>query len=96
MPYLPAIILGGIDMGRTTMSSMERRMDKFDSLVSEYLRKSKYTTSDLAYQVQIDPSTLWRYRKRVRYFELAPFGKITQILRIAGCTTDILRFICGL
>lgn len=74
---------------------LARRMDKFDAVVTEYLRRTNYTVSDLAFQVQINPSTLWRWRKRVDAFMSAPFGTVTKILRISGCPADILRYICG-
>jgi len=75
---------------------LEKRMDRFDSVVTEYLRRTNYTVNDLAFQLGIDKSTLWRYRKRPKYFSTAPFGTITKALKIAGCTTESLRYICGL
>lgn len=73
-----------------------KRMDRFDSVVNEYLRANHYTTSDLALQLGITCSTLWRYRNKVESFEKAPFGVITQALRLANCSNDILRYICGM
>lgn len=73
-----------------------KRMDKFDSVVNEYLRAHHYTTSDLAYQLGINTSSLWRYRKRVDSFEKAPFGVITKALHLANCPNDVLRYICGI
>lgn len=75
---------------------VEKRMDKFDSVVTEYLRATGFTTSDLSYELGIDPSTLWRYRKRVDSFEQAPFVIITNVLQLAKCTTETLRFVCGM
>ena len=76
--------------------AMERRMDRFDSVVTEYLRSTGFTTADLAYELGIDVSTLWRYRNRVHSFELAPFSTITKVCQLAKCTTETLRFICGM
>ncbi len=76
-------------------AKLERRMDRFDSVVTEYLRKNKYTINDLAFQVQINPSSLWRWRTKPQYFYVAPFGIITKILQIAGCSSESLRYICG-
>ena len=73
-----------------------KRMDRFDSVVNEYLRANHYTTSDLAFQLGIDPSTLWRYRKRPEYFAKAPFDVVSNALRLANCNNETLRYICGL
>ena len=79
-----------------SMSQTAKRMDKFDSIVVEYLRSSGYTVADLAYELGIDPSTLWRYRKQEQYFELAPFVIVTRVCQLAKCSTETLRFICGM
>ena len=75
---------------------LAKRMDRFDSVVNEYLRANHYTTSDLAFQLGIDPSTLWRYRKRPEYFAKAPFDIVSNALRLANCNNETLRYICGL
>lgn len=77
-------------------AQLSRRMDRFDSLVVEYLRSSGYTISDLAYELGIDPSTLWRYRKQEKSFELAPFVIVTRVCQLAKCSTETLRYICGM
>lgn len=73
-----------------------KRMDRFDSVVNEYLRVNHYTTADLAFQLGINPSTLWRYRKRPEYFAKAPFDVVSNALRLANCNNETLRYICGL
>ena len=73
-----------------------KRMDRFDAVVNEYLRAHHYTTADLAFQLGINCSTLWRYRNQVKAFEKAPFGVITHALRLANCSNEMLRYICGL
>ena len=75
---------------------LAKRMDRFDSVVNEYLRAHHYTTGDLAFQLGINCSTLWRYRKRVDSFAKAPFDVITKALQLANCTNETLRYICGL
>ena len=75
---------------------LDRRRDKFDSIVVEYLRSKHYTTSDLAFQLGIDQSTLWRYRKKTSAFEKAPFAIITKTMQLANCSNETLRYICGL
>lgn len=79
-----------------TNAQIAKRMDKFDSIVCEYLRTTKFTTSDLAYELGIDTSTLWRYRKKPEYFSLAPFVIVTRVCQLAKCTTETLRYICGM
>lgn len=73
-----------------------RRMDKFDSVVTEYLRATGFTTDELSIKLGISKSTLWRYRSHADSFEKAPFGVITQVLRLANCNNEQLRYICGL
>lgn len=75
---------------------LAKRMDRFDSVVNEYLRANHYTTADLAFQLGINPSTLWRYRKRPEYFAKAPFDVVSNALRLANCNNETLRYICGL
>lgn len=75
---------------------LAKRMDRFDSVVNEYLRVNHYTTADLAFQLGINPSTLWRYRKRPEYFAKAPFDVVSNALRLANCNNETLRYICGL
>lgn len=77
-------------------SQLARRMDKFDSIVVEYLRSSGFTVADLAYELGIDPSTLWRYRKQEQSFGLAPFVIVTRVCQLAKCSTETLRYICGM
>lgn len=73
-----------------------KRMDKFDSVVTEYLRSTGFTTDELALKLGINKSTLWRYRTQVDSFAKAPFGVITQALHLANCTNETLRYICGI
>lgn len=73
-----------------------KRMDRFDSVVNEYLRANDYTTSDLAFQLGIDTSSLWRYRKRPNSFAKAPFEVIAKALRLANCPTETIRYILGM
>lgn len=73
-----------------------KRMDKFDSVVTEYLRSSRLTTAELSDILGINTSSLWRYRHRVEYFEQAPFKTVTKMLSLAGCNCDTLKYICGM
>lgn len=77
------------------LDSMSKRMDRFDSVVVEYLRSSGKTVQELSTVLGVDTSTLWRYRHRVQSFENAPFGVITNALKVAHCSSECLRFICG-
>ena len=75
---------------------LAKRMDKFDAVVTEYMRSSRSTTDELASELGISKSSLWRYRTQVDCFEIAPFAVITKALHIANCPNDILRYICGM
>lgn len=75
---------------------LARRMDKFDSVVTEYLRSSGFTTEELASMLGVSTSTLWRYRTHTKAFEKAPFGVITRAMNLANCNNELLRYICGM
>lgn len=75
---------------------LAKRMDRFDAVINAYLRAHNYTTSDLAFQLGINCSTLWRYRNKVDSFEKAPFEVITHALALDNCPSETLRFICGM
>lgn len=75
---------------------LRKRMDKFDSVLVEYMRKYHVTTDRLATRIGVTPSTLWRYRNRVESFEKAPFVVVTSALKLANTSNDVLRYICGL
>ena len=78
------------------MSSDEQRMDRFDSIMHEYLRSKRKTIEYLADQVGCDPSTLWRYRRKVEYFKRAPLDVVANCLRMANVSNENLRYILGL
>ena len=90
---MPRVYISESDKAR---AQIEKRMDKFDSIVVEYLRSSGFTVADLSYELGIDPSTLWRYRKQPNSFELAPFVIVTRVCQLAKCSTETLRYICGM
>ena len=76
--------------------SLRRRMDKFDSVCTEYMRKYRVTTEKLADRIGTTPSTLWRYRNRVESCEGASFVVVTSALKLANVSNETLRYICGL
>ena len=78
------------------MNDVERRMDRFDSLIKEYLRAKQKTIDYLADQVGCNTSTLWRYRKKVEYFTQAPLDVVAGCLRFANASNEDLRYILGL
>lgn len=75
---------------------MLKRMDKFDSVVTEYLRATGFTTDQLSARIGVSKSTLWRYRTHAESFSKAPFSAITAILHLANCSNETIRYICGL
>lgn len=78
------------------MTETEKRMDRFDSVISEYLRSRRKTVEYLAEQIGCDPSTLWRYRRKVEYFKRAPLDIVANCLRLANVSNENLRYILGL
>lgn len=75
---------------------LARRMDRFDSVVTEYLRSTGFTTNELAAKLGVDKSSLWRYRTQPYAFGRAPFAVITKAMSLAQISNETMRFICGL
>ena len=75
---------------------LSKRMDKFDSVVTEYLRSSGFTTNELALKLGVNKSSLWRYRKQPYAFAKAPFAVITKTMQLAQVNNETMRSICGL
>ena len=73
-----------------------RRMDRFDSVISEYLRKNRKTVEYLAQKVGISPASLWRYRTQAAAFRKAPLEAICICMRLANVSNENLRYILGL
>ncbi len=80
----------------TEQEKLAKRMDKFDSIVNEYLRSTGFTTEELAITLGVNKSSLWRYRKQPYAFSKAPFSVITKVMRLAQVNNEVLRQICGL
>ena len=78
------------------MENLNRRMDRFDAVVTEYLRANHKTVEYLAKQICCSPSTLWRYRKKTEYFKTAPIDVIATCFRLANISNENLRYILGL
>jgi len=76
--------------------STRKRMDRFDAITHEYLRANRKTIEYLADKVGCSPSSIWRYSRRVEYFEKAPLGIVASILRLANVSNEDLRYILGL
>lgn len=88
---------------KVTFSEQERelekarkRMDRFDAVVSEYIRANRKSVEYVAQIAGCDPSSLWRYRRRVEYFRKAPLDIVCTCLRLANVSNENLRYICGL
>lgn len=78
------------------LERLRKRMDRFDSVVTEYLRANRKTIEYLAESVGCNPTSLWRYRNVVRSFQRAPFDVICACLRMANVSNETIRYICGL
>lgn len=75
---------------------LRKRMDRFDSVVHEYLRSTRMTVDELAKRAGCNASSLWRYRKRPEYFRKAPLDVVATCLRLGNVSTENLRYILGL
>lgn len=74
----------------------EKRMDKFDSMIHEYLRSNRKTVEYLSRKVGCDPSSLWRYRRKVEYFVKAPLDIVAGCMRMANASNETIRYILDL
>ena len=75
---------------------IRKRMDRFDAVICEYLRSSRKTVEYLAENVGCNPSSLWRYRRRIEYFQKAPLDVVAGCFRYANVSNADLRYILGL
>ena len=78
------------------MIQAEKRMDRLDSVIHEYLRSNRKTVEYLSEKLGCAPSTLWRYSRRVEYFRKMPLDVIGGIFRIANASNEDIRYILGL
>ena len=74
----------------------KKQMDRFDSIIHEFLRKNRKSISYLAEKVGCNPSSLWRYRNRLDSFEKIPLDILCGCFRIANVSNENIRFILGL
>ena len=79
-----------------TMQAEEKRMDRLDAVIHEYLRSNHKTMVDLSERTGCSVSSLWRYSRKVECFRKAPLGVISQILRLANVSNVDLRYILSL
>ena len=75
---------------------LRKRMDRFDSIIHEYLRSNRKTIEELSDRIGCDPSSLWRYRRKIEYFQKAPFDLVCTCLRLAQVSNENLRYIMDL
>ena len=81
---------------KLNISDDEKRMDRFDAVLHEYLRKNRKTVEYLAQKVGCDPSSLWRYRRKVEFFRKTPLCVLSGCMRMVNVSNDDLRYILGL
>lgn len=79
-----------------TYSEDEKRMDRFDAMVVEYLRANRKTVEYLADKVGCDPSSLWRYRRKAECFMKMPIGVAGNCMRMSNASNETIRYILGL
>ena len=78
------------------LSDLERRRDRFDRVITEYLRSSKKTTEYLSEQVGCSLTSLWRYRYTIQGFQKMQLDIFAGCVRYANISNEDLRFILGL
>ena len=78
------------------MTETEKRMDRFDAIVNEYLRSSRKSIEYLCERIGCSPSSLWRYRTLEKSFDKMPVYILAACLRMANVSNENLRYILGL
>lgn len=78
------------------LSDLERRRDRFDRIISEYLRSSKQTTEYLSEKIGCSLTSLWRYRYTTKGFQKMPIDIFARCARYANISNEDLRFILAL
>ena len=78
------------------MVELSRRMDRFDAIIHEYLRKNHRTVEYLAEKIGCNPSSLWRYRHRISGYSKMPLGTFAECMRYLNVSNEDLRYILGL
>ena len=78
------------------MTDLEKRMDRYDAVIHEYLRSNRRTVEYLCEKIGCDPSSLWRYRKQIGSFKRMPLDILANSLRMANVSNENLRYILGL
>ena len=75
---------------------LDRQRDRFDAMVSEYLRSNRKTVEYLSETVGCSAASLWRYRKRTEQFQKAPLSVISGCMKMANASNETIRVILGL
>ena len=78
------------------VSDLERRRDRFDRVISEYLRSNRKTTEYLSDILGCSLSSLWRYRYTIQGFQKMPLMIFSDCARQANISNEDLRYILGL
>ena len=78
------------------MNEINKRMDRFDSVIHEYLRSNRKTVEYLSEKLGCAPSSLWRYSRRVEYFQKTPLVILGGVFRMANTSNEDIRYILGL
>ena len=78
------------------VSDEEKRRDRFDRVVSEYLRSNRKTTEYLSEKAGCSLTSLWRYRYTLQGFQKMPLDIFANCVRYANISNEDLRYILGL
>ncbi len=73
-----------------------KRMDRLDAIIHEYLRSQRKTMDYISEKIGCAPSSLWRYSRRIEYFQKMPLEILGGVCRYANVSNEDLRYILGL
>ena len=75
---------------------LQKRMDRYDAIVHEFLRSHRKTTIYFSEKIGCDQSSLWRYRRELRAFCKMPMQILSESFRLMNTSNEDMRFILGL
>ena len=78
------------------MTDIEKRMDRFDAMVHEYLRANRKSIEYLSEKIGCSATSLWRYRTQTDAFRKMPVEILANCFRITNTSNDLIRYILGL
>lgn len=78
------------------MSDPEKRMDRYDAVINEWLRANKKSAEYFCDKIGTSQTSMWRYRTTVHGFMKMPMDIFSESLKYVNISNSDLRIILGL